>query len=88
MNVPDITTVSFWIYIKERLQIHYYRHKFCSHLAIVVEVGLEESTYEIEEGNIELEVCAVITNGTLERNIAVTLVTANGTATRKSAKFI
>ena len=47
----------------------------------VVTIGLEETMYTVNEDGGSVEVCAVIVDGTLERDAVVVLSTSEGTAT-------
>ena len=44
-------------------------------------IDLEDPSYSVNEENGTIEVCAVITSGSLERSVVVTIATAEGTAT-------
>lgn len=57
---------------------------FTIFFATVITVGLEETLYETEEGDVEVEVCTVIINGTLERRAIVFLQTEESRATGKT----
>ena len=46
-----------------------------------VTIDLEDPSYSVNEENGTIEVCAVITSGSLEKSVVVTLATAEGTAT-------
>jgi hypothetical protein len=46
-----------------------------------VGIDFEQPQYSVNEENGTIEVCAVIMEGGLERNITITLATRNGTAT-------
>ena len=46
-----------------------------------VTIDLEDPSYSVNEENGTIEVCAVITSGSLERSVVVTIETAEGTAT-------
>ena len=50
-----------------------------SHTEVIID--LEDPSYSVNEENGTIEVCAVITSGSLERSVVVTLATAEGTAT-------
>ena len=52
---------------------------FCSLTGVTI--GLEEPTYTVNEGDGTIEVCAVLTSGTLDRTVTVTLSTSDGSAT-------
>ncbi len=44
-----------------------------------VTIGLEETSFTVDEGEL-VEVCAILISGTLEKEVAVTLQTSDGTA--------
>jgi hypothetical protein len=50
-----------------------------------VRIDFEQPEYSVNEENGTIEVCAVIMEGGLERNITITLATRNGTAIGKKA---
>ena len=45
-----------------------------------VNITLEQEVYEIPEDGGSLDICAILSDGVLERNVIVSLSTANGTA--------
>ena len=46
-------------------------------------IGFEQTNYTVEEGMVT-EVCAIVTAGTLDRDITVTLSSSDSTAQGKS----
>ena len=44
-------------------------------------IGFEEPTYTVTEGQPQREVCAIVREGTIDRDVTVTLQTQPGTAT-------
>ena len=51
-------------------------------------IDLEFPSYSVNEENGPIEVCAVITSGSLERSVVVTLAPAEGTATGEKSMII
>ncbi len=45
-----------------------------------VTIGLERTTYSVNEEDGQVEVCAVLLSGSLERTVNVTLTSVNGSA--------
>ncbi len=45
-----------------------------------VTIGLEKTTYYINEEDGQVEVCAVLLSGTLDRTVDITLTSVNGSA--------
>ncbi len=47
---------------------------------VEVTIGLERTTYSVNEEDGQVEVCAVLLFGTLEKTVNVTLTSVNGSA--------
>ena len=54
---------------------------FCMLSLLGAEVGLTETVIQVSETNRSVELCAVIRNANLEREVTVTLSTQGGSAT-------
>lgn len=51
-------------------------------------IGIERPDYSVTEADGPLEVCAVIAEGTLEREVAITLTTFDGSAVGKALLLV
>ena len=49
-----------------------------------VTIGLERTSYPVDEGDGDVEVCAILISGTLERALNITLSTLDGSATGRN----
>ena len=49
----------------------------------VAQIGFEFDMYSLREGAGELEVCLILENGTLDREVDITLASADATALGK-----
>ncbi len=58
----------------------YCNSEVSSPFLVGVTVGLEQTEFTVDEGDV-VEVCAILINGALEREVTVTLHTRDGTAT-------